>query len=82
MAEKTPSGPVEVGAQMDYEEHEKTYSLFLQLAKYGSLHVIALLIAMAFAFFTDAGFFSGLILFAVITIAGILFIRRVPRHVA
>jgi hypothetical protein len=82
MAEKMPGGPVELGAEMDYEEHEKTYSRFLLLAKYGSLHVIALLIAMAFGFFTDAGFFSAFILFAVITVAGILFIRRVPRHVA
>ena len=52
MAHHSPAGPVETGAPMDYAEHEKTYHLFLGLAKYGALHVAALLIAMAFAFFT------------------------------
>ncbi len=66
MADKTPSGPVELGAEMDYAEHDKTYSLFLNLAKYGSLICAALLIAMAFGFFTAAGFFSALILFLLI----------------
>ena len=31
------SGPVETGAAMDYAEHEKTYSAFTALAKYGTL---------------------------------------------
>ena len=53
MADHTPTGPVELGAKMDYEEHERTYTLFLGLAKYGSLVTGALLIAMAFSFFTS-----------------------------
>ena len=36
---------------------------FLALAKYGSLFCAALLVAMAFGFFTSAGFFSATILF-------------------
>ncbi len=63
MADHTPSGPVETGAEMDYSEHEKTYKLFLGMAKYGSLFCVALLLAMAFGFFTTAGFFSATILF-------------------
>ena len=31
------SGPVEVGASMDYAEHDKTYSGFIFAAKYGAL---------------------------------------------
>lgn len=77
MADDTPTGPVELGAEMDYEEHEKTYSGFLMFAKYASLHVLALLTAMAFGFFTDAGFFSAFALFAIITIGGIVLIRHV-----
>ena len=62
MADHTPTGPVEMGAEMDYAEHDKTYQRFLTLAKYVSLVCVALLAAMAFGFFTDAGFFSATVL--------------------
>ena len=75
MAEKTPAGPVELGAEMDYQEHEKTYSAFLALAKYGTLHTVALLVAMAFGFFTSAGFISSAILFVLISAVGIYLLR-------
>jgi hypothetical protein len=81
MAENTPKGPVELGAEMDYSEHDKTYSLFISLAKYTSLVCIALLVAMAFSFFTTAGFFSGLILFLVICAVGGYLLRGVPAHI-
>ncbi len=70
MADHSPTGPVETGADMDYAEHDKTYHLFLNLAKYGSMHVIALMIAMAFGFFTSAGFFSAAILFVLLVALG------------
>lgn len=75
MADKTPSGPVELGAEMDYAEHEKTFSLFINLTKYGSLICVALLIAMAFGFYTTAGFFSALVLFVVVCVAGWAILR-------
>ena len=75
MADHSPTGPVETGAAMDYREHEKTYSMFLAMAKYGTLHTIALMIAMAFGFFTSAGFFSALILFVLISAVGIYLLR-------
>jgi len=81
MADHTPTGPVETGAQMDYNEHQKTYSLFISLAKYVSLICIALLVAMAFGFFTTAGFFSSLILFLVICAVGVFLLRDVPTHI-
>ena len=54
MADHTPTGPIEMGAEMDYAEHDKTYHRFLTLAKYVSLGCVALLAAMAFGFFTTA----------------------------
>jgi hypothetical protein len=75
MADNLPTGPVELGAEMDYREHEKTYSLFLTLAKYTSLICVALLIAMAFGFFTSAGFFSATILFVLVCVVGGFLLR-------
>lgn len=64
------SGPVEVGASMDYAEHERTYSGFLFAAKYGTISVIVLMIAMAVGFFTAAGFVFSTLLFIVLTALG------------
>jgi hypothetical protein len=75
MADHAPTGPVELGAKMDYAEHDKTYSMFLSLAKYGTLACVALMIAMAFGFFTSAGFFSATILFILINAVGAFLLR-------
>lgn len=75
MADHAPTGPVELGAKMDYAEHEKTYSMFLSLAKYGTLACVALMIAMAFGFFTSAGFISATILFILINAVGAFLLR-------
>ncbi|HEV7309890.1 aa3-type cytochrome c oxidase subunit IV [Ensifer sp.] len=69
------SGPVDVGAPMDYPEHEKTYLMFLSASKYLTLFCVALLIAMAALFFTTMGFFSSLILFILLNVAGFFFLR-------
>lgn len=74
MADHTPTGPVELGAKMDYAEHDRTYAGFLALAKYGSLFCGALLLAMAFGFFAG-GFFSATILFILIMAAGAFILR-------
>lgn len=74
MADHTPTGPVELGAKMDYAEHDRTYHGFLALAKYGSLFCGALLLAMAFGFFAG-GFFSATILFVLILAAGAFILR-------
>lgn len=75
MADNKPATPAETGAEMDYTEHERTYSLFLTLAKYTGLGVIALLVAMTFGFFTTAGFFSSTMLFILITALGVWLLR-------
>ncbi len=66
------SGPVELGAPMDYKEHEKSYDLFVKGAKYGTMHVVFLLIAMAVGFFTSAGFIFSVLLFIILSVGGIL----------
>lgn len=65
-----PTGPSQVGAPMDYAEHEKTYDLFIAGAKYGSLVIIALLIFMAVLFFTKAGFIASGIVFLIVCALG------------
>jgi hypothetical protein len=75
MADHAPTGPVELGAKMDYAEHEKTYAVFLALTKYGTLACVALMIAMAFGFFTSAGFISATILFVLINAVGAYLLR-------
>lgn len=69
------TGPVETGASMNYAEHEKTYDLFIAGAKYGTVVLAALMIAMAAGFFTAGGFLGGLVLFVVLTVAGIYLSR-------
>lgn len=81
MADNTPTGPVELGAQMDYAEHEGTYKLFIKVAKYGTLVCVALLIAMAFGFFAPAGFFASLVLFLLIVAVGVYLLRDIPAHI-
>lgn len=75
MADHSSAGPVDTGADMDYPEHERTYAMFLQLAKYTSLSSIAILIAMAFGFFAGGGFISSTILFILIVAAGAYLLR-------
>lgn len=69
------SGPIETGATMNYPEHEKTYDLFVNGAKYGTMICIVLLIAMAIGFFTGGGFFGGLVAFLVLNILGFILLR-------
>ncbi len=70
MAEHDDSGPAELGAQMDYAEHDRTYGGFLAATKWGIIICIALLAAMAFSFFTSASWISGIILFFLLIAIG------------
>ncbi len=69
------NGPVETGAAMDYSEHDKTYSMFLAGAKYGTIIIVSLLIAMAVYFFTGAGAITGFLTFLVLSIGGSILAR-------
>ena len=61
------TGPVELGAEMNYAEHEKTYNGFLALTKYGTMMLCVLMLAMVAGFFTSAGFLGGLVVFLVLS---------------
>lgn len=74
MSDETTSR-VELGSEMDYPEHEKTYQRFLMLARYGAMHIIALLIAMAIGFFTTAGFVTSVIVFILLSALGYYILR-------
>ncbi len=74
MADHPPAGPVELGAQMDYAEHEKTYNMFTVLTKYCSLACAAILIGMAFGFFAG-GAISGTIVALLAFVVGAYILR-------
>jgi hypothetical protein len=69
------TGPAETGAPMDYREHEKTYNMFLAGAKYGTVLIGVLLIAMAAGFFGHAGLLGGFLIFVILSVVGIFLVR-------
>ena len=73
--ERMQKRELELGAEMDYVEHRKTYSMFLEGAKWGTAIIIGLLIAMAVGFFTAGGVMGGLVMFLGALLAGYWFLR-------
>ena len=70
MAEHLPAGPAELGAPMDYAEHERTYNGFVTLTKLSVLHAIDTLLALClFAFGGAWGFWLGVLLLVLATVA-------------
>ena len=65
------SAAAETGAPMDYAEHERTYEMFLAGAKWGTMAIVILMVAMAAGFFGGAGLIGSFILFIVLNIAGV-----------
>ncbi len=56
----------ENGAEMDYQEHEKTYEVFLNLFKWGTVGCTVLMIAMAVGFYAGGGLIGGTIAFIIL----------------
>ncbi len=54
---------------MDYQEHEKTYDIFLKMSVWTVAFCAVLLIAMAFGFFGGGGLIGGTLLFLVLLAA-------------
>ncbi|MFC7396222.1 aa3-type cytochrome c oxidase subunit IV [Chelatococcus sp. GCM10030263] len=48
MANNAPATTEHGSPAMDYAEHERTYRGFLTFAKWGSIHIVVILILMAF----------------------------------
>lgn len=61
MAEQGSIEISENGAEMDYQAHENTYEVFLNIFKWGTVGCIALMIAMAVGFFAGGGLIGGTI---------------------
>jgi hypothetical protein len=62
MAEHTHSGPVELGAPMDYAEHSRTYAGFVGLTKITLLATVATLQALALFGLASNGFWLGVLM--------------------
>ena len=58
--------------EMIVEEHEKTYSGFLKMTKWGSLYLAAILLLITLWFCTSAGFMGGAITAVVVLVLGTL----------
>lgn len=72
MAEHTQSGAAELGAPMDYREHDRTYHKFLDLAKLTIVGTFNIMVALVLFGFGSAGtgFWLG-ILMLLMTLAGV-----------
>ena len=73
--ERLEKREIELGADMDYGEHRRTYSMFIEATKWGAVVVVAVLIAMAVGFFLSGGFIGGLVVFFGAVLAGFVFMR-------
>ena len=63
MVERPHSGTAELGAPMDYPEHERTYDGFLTLTKLTVLAAIITMVSLIlFAFGGGAGFWLGVLM--------------------
>ena len=70
MAEHTPSTAAELGAPMDYAQHERTYAAFLAMSKIGVIASIVTVIALAiFAFGGAWGFWLGTLMLILMMVA-------------
>ena len=63
---------------MDIQEQASTYDAFMALTKWGSLALVASLVALVVWFCTTAGFLPGFIAAVVITVGGIVLLREKP----
>lgn len=70
MAEHLPSGPAELGAPMDYAQHEETFSRFVALTKVTVLASVITVLALAiYAFGGGGAFWLGTLLLILMMIA-------------
>jgi hypothetical protein len=62
MAEHTHSGPVELGAPMDYAAHKSTFASFVTLTKITALSCIAILQSLALFGIANNAFWLGVLM--------------------
>ena len=62
MAEHAHSGPVELGAPMDYAAHRSTFAAFVGLTKITTLSCVAILQALALFGIANNAFWLGVLM--------------------
>lgn len=72
MAEHLPSGPAELGAPMDYAEHERTFAGFVAFTQIAVLATVDIMIALLLYAFGSGGFWLGTLLVVLTSIAAIM----------
>lgn len=70
MAENSHSGTAELGAPMDYAEHERTFNGFVTLTKLAVLAAVDVIIALTLFAFGSGGFWLG-VLTIILALAGL-----------
>ncbi len=61
--------------EMDITEQVATFHLFNNLTKWGSLHLVSLLVLLVLWFCTPAGFLGGFVTAVVVSVIGVLVLR-------
>jgi hypothetical protein len=69
MAEHAHSGPAELGAPMDYAQHEQTFAAFVMLVKLAILATVDVLLALTLYGFGSGGFWLGTLMIVLMIIA-------------
>jgi hypothetical protein len=69
MAEHTHSGPLELGAPMDYEAHRSTFAAFVALTKVTALGAVAVVQALALFGLANNAFWLGVLMIVLVMAA-------------
>jgi hypothetical protein len=65
--------------EMDISEQRATFDLFMNLTKWGSLHLAAILLFLTVLFSTEAGFFGAAFAFVVLEAIGFFMLKKKPQ---
>lgn len=72
MAEHAHSGPVELGAPMDYPEHRRTFDSFVNLTKVTTLASIAVIQALVLFGIASNAFWLGVLMIVLMAVAAVI----------
>lgn len=64
--------------EMEISEQRATFDLFMNLTKWGSLHLAAVLAFLTVLFSTEAGFFGAAFAFLVVEVIGFFMLKKKP----
>jgi len=67
-----------VHGEMDIHQHEHSYELFANLAKWGSLHLATVLVFIVILTCTQLGFITALVSAVVVSALGFLMLKKKP----